>query len=187
MSSSLASRWTFYDKIIQYIRFNRAAREVPDGCILVDCGCGTGEFLKFIRNRIKNGYGIDSVLKGSEIEKIHFLEGDLDKKIPLPSDHVDCVTALAIIEHLNQAEIFAGEVFRILKKGGTCILTTPAPMSKPILEFMAFKLKIISENDIGDHKRYFSAKDLNILFSRFSEVRIKKFFFNMNTIVILKK
>jgi hypothetical protein len=40
------------------------------------------------------------------------------------------------------------------------ILTTPAPASKSLLEFLAFRLKIISQKEIENHKHYFSKREL---------------------------
>lgn len=85
---------------------------------------------------------------------------DLDGGIPLPDQSVDCVTMLALLEHLNKPGAVLREVFRILKPGRKVILTTPAPYSKPLLEFLAFRLKLISAEEIMDHKHYFSGPEI---------------------------
>lgn len=188
MSSALASRWTFVDRLIQRMRFNKISGLVPEMSVLVDCGCGTGEFLRFIGHRLKKGYGIDLIIKDpGPAENTEFLQGDLNRRIPLPDSSADAITSLAIIEHLRCPDVFAKEAYRVLKKGGCCILTTPSPLSKPLLEFLAFRLRLISENDIKDHKRYFSRKDLGILFGNFREVEIKSFMLGLNTLVFLRK
>ena len=116
-----------------------------------------------------------------------FLDGDLNQNIPLENETVDTVTALALLEHLTSAEVFVEEVFRVLKSGGRCILTTPAPRARSLLEFLAFKLKIISEKDIRDHKRYFTQEDLRRLFQTFSHVNITYFLFGLNTLIAAEK
>ncbi|MBI4949170.1 MAG: methyltransferase domain-containing protein [Deltaproteobacteria bacterium] len=186
MSSSLASRWTIFDRAIQRLRFRRVSRLIPQNCILADCGCGSGEFLKYIRNRTTKAFGIDFVVKGTA-DKIIYLKADLNKRIPLPDESVDVVTALAVLEHLDNPLNFISEIFRILKKQGICVLTTPAPFSKPLLEFLAYKLKIISVNDIQDHKHYFSREDLLALSREFTSINIRYFLFNLNTLVVLSK
>lgn len=70
---------------------------------------------------------------------------------------------LAVLEHLQCPEEIIKEIYRVLKPGGTLILTTPSPLSKPLLEFLAFKLNLIDRNEIADHKQYFSVEALRRL------------------------
>jgi SAM-dependent methyltransferase len=51
---------------------------------------------------------------------------DLDG-IPYPSEHFDTVIAGEIIEHLNNPVFLINECYRVLKKNGTLILSTPTP------------------------------------------------------------
>lgn len=188
MTSALANRWTFYDRLVQYWRYQKVTPFIPQGCVLVDCGCGNGDFLRYIQKRIWKGYGIDTVTGDlSPSSNYLFLEGDLDQTIPLEDNAVDIVTALAFLEHLNHPEVFVKEVFRVLKSGGSCILTTPSPTAKPLLEFFAYRIKILSERDIRDHKRYYRKEELKGLFSKFSEVNINYFLFGLNTLITAKK
>lgn len=106
---------------------------------------------------------------------------------PLDNASVDIVTALAVIEHLHEHEVFVKEIFRVLKPGGICILTTPSPRAKPILEFLAYRLKLISEQDIRDNKHYFDKNELHQFFSWFSDVKIDYFQFRLNTLIYCKK
>ncbi len=39
-------------------------------------------------------------------------------------------------------------------------MTTPASRAKSLLEFMAFRLKIMSYEEIADHKRYYDRESL---------------------------
>ena len=119
--------------------------------------------------------------------RIFFKEADLNQTLPLTDNSVDIVTALAVIEHLNQPNIFVNEIFRILKPGGECILTTPAPTSKALLEFLAYKIHIISEKDIRDHKQYLNRSGIITLFEKFDSVTISYFQFGLNTLIHAKK
>ena len=58
------------------------------------------------------------------------------------------------------------EFRRILKDDGRILLTTPTPASRPLLEFLAFKLKIISGPEIADHKHYYSRADIGGIAAR---------------------
>ena len=188
MSSSLADKWTFLDRFIQRLRYRQVIRFIPQGAVLADLGCGSGDFLRYMSKRISFGYGVDIMIKSSDAgQNLLFHERDLNAKIPLDDASMDVVSALAVLEHLRDPVAFLAEVLRVLRPGGHCIVTTPAPAAKPLLELLAFKFKIISEKDIRDHKDYYGRDRLNQLFSAFEEVRIEHFQFGLNTIVIARK
>ena len=129
---------------------------------MVDLGCGyRGDFLKLISDKIKNGIGIDLSVTDKIISaNISLYRSNLNYKIPLKNNFADIVLALATIEHLDNPQNLLREAYRVLKKNGLLIITTPSPKSKPLLEFMAYTLKIISQIEIADHKRYYQTPDL---------------------------
>ncbi len=188
MSSSLATRWTILDRFIQLWRYHKVVGHIPRNCILADFGCGKGNFLRYVQSQIAFGYGVDTkITRSDEGGKLSFKEADLNAGIPLDDGSIDVATSLALLEHLREPALFVKEVFRILKPNGICILTTPSPLSKPLLEFLAYRLKIISEQDIRDHKHYFGKEELGELFSAFGTVRICSFQGGLNTLVVANK
>ncbi len=188
MASSLAERWTALDGLIQRLRYRQVVRHIPAGSVVADLGCGDGDFLRHLRGRIAAGIGIDGRIdNGQSGPALTFLIGDLDTQLPLPDASVDVATALAVLEHLRQPERFLGEMRRVLKPGGRCILTTPAPSAKPVLEFLAYRLRIISEKDVRDHKQYFSRPELARLFSGFRDVALRRFQCGLNSLIIAVK
>ncbi|MCK5026105.1 MAG: methyltransferase domain-containing protein, partial [Nanoarchaeota archaeon] len=102
---------------------------------------------------------------------------------------VDVIVSLAVLEHLENPLYILIELYRVLKEGGRIIITTPSPASKPILEFLAFNLKIISVEEIRDHKHYFNQKELRNIFKRagFRDIKIKSFQFGLNNWLIARK
>lgn len=188
LSSSLAVRWTLLDKLIQELRFRRIVPLIADGGILADMGCGDGSFLRHVRSRVAFAYGVDlNIEQASGSDTISFHRGDLNQTIPLKDESADVVTALAVIEHLMTPQKFVSEIRRILKTGGKCILTTPSPRSKPLLEFLAYRLKVISEKDIRDHRNYFTKPQLLRLFVEFRSVDITSFQCGFNTLIVAGK
>ncbi len=188
MSSSLARRWTLLDRFIQLWRYHKVVRHIPRNCILADLGCGKGDFLRYVQSQIAFGYGVDTkVTRNDGGGRLSFKEADLNTSIPLDDGSIDVVTSLAVLEHLRDPALFVKEVFRILKPDGMCILTTPAPLSKPLLEFLAYRLKIISEQDVRDHKHYFGKEELRGMFAAFGAVQISSFQAGLNTLVVAKK
>jgi len=188
MKGSLAEKWTILDAFIQYLRYSKVMPLIPEGSVLVDLGCGDGNFLWHARKRIRKGHGVDSGISApAEMENISILQGDVNSMIPLQDDFSDAVTAIALLEHLTAPEVFIDETYRILKPGGFCLMTTPSPAGKPVLEFLAFRLGVISAKYIADHKHYFSVSELRDLFRKFSDVKISLFQFGWNTLITARK
>lgn len=91
-----------------------------------------------------------------QVENLHLLPLKLDEALPFADASFDLVTMLAVLEHLEQERLILREVRRVLKPGGRLVLTVPSVWSKPLLEFLAYRLKLIDEQEIRDHKRYYN-------------------------------
>ena len=82
-----------------------------------------------------------------------------------------------------------GEIARVLKPGGRLILTVPSKAAKPVLEFLAYKIGIVSEAEIRDHKCYYDRKLLAMLFAdtALDIERHRYFQFGMNNYLVCRK
>ena len=85
---------------------------------VLDVGAGKSPYRPFFKNSseyLKLDYfdypGIDIVT-------------DINNKLPLKSDFFDSVVCFQVLEHLRQPENAIKEMYRVLKKGGVCLLTT---------------------------------------------------------------
>lgn len=95
----------------------------------LDCGSATGELTKKIAGAIdtKHIFGVDrdptyiekAGKKGVKVEK-----GDLNEQIPFKDETFDVITAIEVIEHLYNTDVFLQEIYRVLKKGGYAIIGT---------------------------------------------------------------
>jgi len=84
-----------------------------DKKIIIDFGCKM--------DKITGAVGVD-IDPATHADVIH----DLNKfPYPFPDNHADKIYAKHIIEHLDHPRGFIGEVFRILKPGGTALIETP--------------------------------------------------------------
>lgn len=114
------------------------------------------------------------------------------KKIPFENNTFDVITALAVFEHFERhtAVIISTEVFRILKKNGLFIITTPARWTNYLLKILS-KLNIVSKEEINEHKDLYTRNDLfNILEkSNFNErdINTGTFEYFMNLYAVAKK
>ena len=91
--------------------------------VLVDLGCGEAPYKEFFLQYVEKYIGVDwsRSLHNIRAEVI----SDLNKKIDLPDEVADVVISISVMEHLCEPEVFLGESFRILKKGGVMILQIP--------------------------------------------------------------
>lgn len=87
----------------------------------------------------------------------HNLESD--KPLPFEGDFFDAITMLAVFEHIEPSRLVPlhKEIKRILKSGSLFIMTTPVPHIDRLLRPLAF-LKLISDEEIEDHKGSYSLK-----------------------------
>lgn len=142
-------------------------RQLQPGATVLDFGCGhQALFLRSVQQHIKQGIGLDydatpgRLAANLEIQNFHFKD-----RFEFPDRTFDNITILAVLEHIlpDQVGVLFHEFRRILKDDGRVLLTTPTPASQPLLEFLAFKLKIISGPEIADHKHYYSKADIHAL------------------------
>lgn len=168
-----------FDKFLTFCRYRRVYQvlsQTADIKIVYDLGCGSGNLVKALREKGYDAFGVD-VRAGDNI-----LAADLNKPLPLESNSVDFVTSLANIEHLNEPLLNLQEIHRVLKEKGTLVLTTPSTAAKPVLECLAFQLKLIDPVEILDHKMYFSKKMLETYLSNagFKQFKVTRFQCGMN-------
>jgi len=130
--------------------------------VVLDIGCGTENWLIRSVDRCAPGsVGIDPHLP-DEFVGPSGVRGLVADVIPERMGTFDVATSLAVIEHLEPADrdaMFA-DARRLLRPDGLLVLTTPSPRSKPILEFLAYRLHVISEHEIRDHRAYYSLEEL---------------------------
>ena len=143
------------EKILSYLRYKRTLRFIKNKKVL-DFGCGItnwneifiGKYPKLIR-------GIDSsIMNSDKKDSLINVYKEIDE---LPERNYEVVLSMAVFEHISPFDFV-----EVLKKlsvftSNNAIIfgTTPTPLSRPILEFLAYKLKLIDETQIKDHKVYY--------------------------------
>lgn len=107
-------------------------RHIPRNVnLILDVGCGSGWVAKeFLKKNIKV-ISLDISKKNPSIVKKlyqsqnHFPLVADSFKLPFQSDSVDCAIASEIIEHIIEPKEFLRELFRVVKKGGKVLISTP--------------------------------------------------------------
>jgi ubiquinone/menaquinone biosynthesis C-methylase UbiE len=91
---------------------------------ILDVGCDHSSLHKIIYNTFNgNVFGIDVKLR--LYKKFPKILKASAEGIPYNDNSFDCVFAGEVIEHLNHPEMFLRETYRILRKQGKLVLTTP--------------------------------------------------------------
>lgn len=185
-------RESFFDRSLRWLRHKKVAKHIPRGSIVCDIGCGhDAGFLKKISHFIKQGVGLDKEVNDSENANLKLKKTEVLDEIPLNNETFDVVTMIAIVEHFDHPQKIFNEVFRILKRDGKLIITTPTPLAKPVLDFLSFKLDLVDKNEIRDHKNYFWPEGIKkmLIESGFKKKSIKNYFFEcyLNNLMIAQK
>ncbi|MES2749636.1 MAG: methyltransferase domain-containing protein [Patescibacteria group bacterium] len=187
-------KYSLLDNVIFYLRKRQVVKRIPTTAkIIADCGAGYDcRLLISLLNDtvITKAIAIDTEFKSelASVPNLTLTIANLNQPIPLADSSIDGALSLAVLEHLDSPEVFLKELYRIVRPGGVVLLTTPGPTSKPLLEFLAFRLGIIDKQEIADHKQYFSSEMLQAAFEEAgftpSLVTPRRFLFGMNNIVM---
>lgn len=180
----------------RFFRFKKGLESIPKNkpVTIADLGCGPKvRFYHFAKKhgaKFKEYIGIDPLIQESPNTKdLKIVKSPLKKKISLPSNSVDYVVGFAFLEHIDYPEDMISESLRILKKNGKAIFTTPTFRAQKLLEFLAFKLGIISKREILEHRQYFNEQKLYDLVKNHDKTKVKHIYFEMglNNLLIITK
>jgi SAM-dependent methyltransferase len=163
----------FLEPVARYFRFQIGMKHLPQtkSLVVVDLGCGPKirfyQYLLKKKIQMKKYIAVDPLMRVQFIKSLQQKNGPsikrviapLKKKIPLLSKTADIVVAFAFIEHITYPKEIILDAIRVLRPGGSLILTSPTPRAKSLLEFLAFRLHLISTREIAEHKNYFDKKD----------------------------
>lgn len=94
--------------------------------VVVELGCGVGDYTKEIAQRTRCVTGVDLNVDGARkrYSDVKFLTADNNKPLPFPDNGADVILSVNTIEHLQSPDNFLREISRILKPQGRVALTT---------------------------------------------------------------
>lgn len=118
---------------------------------ILDVGCGTGANLKMLAE-FGTAEGVD--LSQQALDFCH--ERGLDgvrygeaESLPYPPNSFDLVTALDVLEHLDDDSSGLNEIYRVLRPGGRALLFVPA-----------FMFLWGVQDDVSNHRRRYTRPEL---------------------------
>ena len=135
---------------------------------ILDVGCGSGYFLKRLKEKGAHAYGVDPHFKavGNAKKKSNatVVLGSADS-ISFASNSFDVVCALDVLEHCKDDAKAVTELKRVLKPSGYAIITVPALQS----------LWTKQDERLHHHRRY-AKHELSQLISELGEIKKLSFY-----------
>jgi len=173
------SQRSFTDKLYQWVKTYTLKQKLrlinsfdTTDKMLLDIGCGTGDFLKVCQ---RSGWKVNGVepnkkarkiafekLKNNSADKINFnLESDisfyLDKEI-----RFDVISMWHVLEHVPDLKSYISNLKKLLKPGGVLIIAVPNFKSYDAKYYKQFWAAF----DVPRHLWHFSQKSIRLLFSK---------------------
>lgn len=145
-----------------------ARRHLRPGDTLLDLGCGSAlvaDHLDDLPVRYLGcdygGHHITYAKKKYADRRVrlrsHFFQGAAER-LPLPDGSVDVVVFTEVIEHLVQPELAVWEIARVLRPGGTLVLTTNNASQMPLVPPTSNPLAWVEQALGARHKRLISRR-----------------------------
>jgi methionine biosynthesis protein MetW len=121
-----------FAKTSTHTKYIKACELLKSSRRVLDVGCADGDFLMMLKEKsssISELYGIDiseeAVAEASR-KGVHAYCLDVDiERFPFENEFFDAIFCGDVIEHLYDPDHLLDELYRVLKKNGVCILTTP--------------------------------------------------------------
>jgi ubiquinone/menaquinone biosynthesis C-methylase UbiE len=117
---------------LMYKKMRLVLKHVKSGKLLIDVGCGTGEFLIQLSDHFESLVGIDASSASIEfaskkiktLKNISLYEGNL-QSIHFPDEYFDVCLCLDVLEHVENPLFLLQEIYRILVPGAKIVVTVP--------------------------------------------------------------
>lgn len=179
--------YTAFDRFVAWRRFRAALPHLRPKARVCDIGCGLdARFLKYVRDRIGFGVGIDTQVTTSVSPTRELIRWDFTRGLPLSSSSFDHAILLAVLEHIEQPRTLFTEVFRILAPGGSLIMTWPSGSIDPFLHALHCAGLVSSEMESEQHQARIPLPKLLLMLTEagFSGCRRRRFEFGLNNLLV---
>ena len=164
------------------LKFNFVKKQINPKGVHLDVGCGPGTFIGMFKSKACKGLDISKrqinyakKTYQTRNKKFYLIKNN---KFPFKSDCFDTISIIELIEHLDRQSInrMINESFRVLKKNGLLIITTPNYNSLwPILEMLVNKFSKVSYEEQHITKLNKTKLDKFISKKKFKIIRVGSF------------
>lgn len=196
--------WGAVDRVVRWARSRRLVGHLAPDARVLDFGCGQENwFLTMNHRRFGSGVGIDPSLRRDVAASattgspggppnVRGHRSSLEQfRTEHPDERFDVCLWIAVVEHLwpdDARELLRG-CREVLRPNGRIVLTTPTPRSRRLLELLAYRLHLISEDEIRDHKHYLDRSTITDLLSSagFSVVEYRTFQLRLNSLIVAER
>lgn len=123
-----AEQGAYRDQVWRVLCSFFSKRYFPDDPIVLDLGCGWGEFINNVQAKKKFGMDLNEGASQFLHPSVEFFNQSCSEKWPLPDNSLDLVFSSNFLEHLpdkDQVEQTLREVKRCLKPDGTVVCIGP--------------------------------------------------------------
>jgi ubiquinone/menaquinone biosynthesis C-methylase UbiE len=151
-----------------YTRIYEASSRVKKSGKILDVGCADGYLDTFLKKKGKV-FGADINKTELEIAKavnpdVSYLTADINK-LPFKSNYFDTVVCLEVLEHIENDNRAISELFRVLKKNGTLVISVPSsdfPISFDFINFILKRFNLHTNFGVWayGHKRLYLEKEI---------------------------
>jgi len=182
-------------RFLTHARLSRVAKHL--GGEVLDAGCGYGELLDYLPAQLQSVTLLDRspervprlqtrLARGTV--KAKFLLGDIAGQIALPDGSFDTVVMAALLEHLKTPGAALREARRLLKPGGSLVLTTPTPLGGR-LHAWGSRLGLTYREAADEHEGFFDHEALKRLLhdEGFACELYQRFLLGMNQLAVARK
>jgi SAM-dependent methyltransferase len=183
-------------RFLTHARLSRVAKHL--GGDVLDAGCGYGELLDYLSPQVQSVTLLDrsperlprlqTRLAGRTV-KATFLLGDIAAgEIALPLASFDTVVMAALLEHLKIPAAALREARRLLKPGGSLVLTTPTPLGGRLHAWGSY-LGLTYREAADEHEGFFNHEALKRLLNDegFACELYQSFLLGMNQLAVARK
>lgn len=100
---------------------------------MLDYGCGSGDFLQTVGDRIDEGIGIelDSRLVeqaklSNRFSHIRYVQADAKSSLPFEDGRFDVIVVFGVLEHVGPERPYIQEFYRLLRPRGILVVEVPS-------------------------------------------------------------
>jgi methionine biosynthesis protein MetW len=154
----------------------------PPPLKLLDVGCGTGVLSRLLVERGYDVTGIDlseNAITRCKRKGLDAFQQDLSERLLFGDEEFDGILMSEVIEHIADTFFVLHELYRVLKKGGVFILTTPNSV------FITRRLRYLigktpTETQNFSHLRFFNKTLLTRIMeeANYDVINFKGYLFN---------